>query len=305
MLDKFWESLGEDLAGEWLKHVFSPAFLFWVGGLGLYVLNHGWQSSWKWLSGLQTVEQVTLLIAALLVLVLSSLVMQRLRFSILKMIEGYWPWPFRWLADMVVNLKNRRFQQQELRWNELKNREDSLSRWEAHKLAELELSSHYFPALPKDTLPTNIGNILSAAETAPTHKYGLDAFVCWPRLWLLLPDPTRQDLSTARQGMMLLVEIWAWGLLFPIWVIWSKWALLIAFLWLWLSYTLMMQSAMAYADLLEAAFDLYRWALYKAAGWPMPKESGDAEINNGQHLTEFLWRGTTESPIQYQKQRGE
>ena len=32
MLDKFWESLGEDLAKRWVEHLFGPAGLFWLGG---------------------------------------------------------------------------------------------------------------------------------------------------------------------------------------------------------------------------------------------------------------------------------
>ena len=143
---------------------------------------------------------------------------------------------------------------------------------------------------------------LSAAETTPTHKYGLDAFVCWPRLWLLLPDHTREELSIARSTLMTLVEIWTWGLLFLIWSTWSQWAILIALLWLWLSYTLALRAAMTYADLLEAAFDLHRWALYQAAHWPLPESTGDDEIAVGQRLTEFFWRGMTASQVQYQNQ---
>jgi hypothetical protein len=299
MLDKFWGSLGEDLASEWLKHVFSPAFLFWAGGLGMYVVKHGWQTSWGWLSGLQLVEQVALLIIALVVLVLSSLVMRHLHFNILRLLEGYWPWPFRWLADSVATWKNRRFEKHERQWNELKNREDTLSRREARQLANLELRGHNFPSNPNDVMPTALGNILSAAETAPSHKYGLDAFVCWPRLWLLLPDNAREDMSTARQELITLVQVWAWGLLFIVWIVWSKWAIVIAALWLWLAYALTLRSAMGYADLLESTFDLYRLELYKATQWPPPETSGEAEIATGQRLTEFLWRGEAEPPVQY------
>lgn len=305
MLDKFWSNIGEELAGEWLKHVFSPAFLFWGGGLGMYVLHNGWQELWQWLSGLELVEQVALLVIALLVLILSSLLMQRLRFNILRLLEGYWPWLFRWLADKLADMQNWRFERWERNWNELKSREAALSRREALKLVELEMRTHYFPSAPKDLLPTALGNTLKAAETTPTHKYGLDAFVCWPRLWLLLPDNTRDDLSAARQVLNTLVELWAWGLLFLIWLIGSPWALLVSVLWLLIARLLLLQAAMAYADLFESAFDLHRWSLYKSVGWPLPETSGEAEIAAGQRLTEFLWRGTTELPVPYQIKKEE
>lgn len=295
MLDKFWESLGEDLAGEWLKRVFSPAFLFWAGGVGMYVLRHGWQGPWQWLSGLQIIEQTALLLLALLVLILSSLLMQYLRFAVLRWLEGYWPWPLGRLAGLVVRWQYWQFERRERRWNALKTREGSLSPAEARKLAELEQSTRYFPSAPKDMQPTALGNILRAAETMPTHKYGLDAVVCWPRLWLLLSDSAREDLAAARGRLMTCVELWTWGLLFLLWTIWSPWAILVAALWLWLSDVLLRQTAMAYADLLESVFDLYRWALYQAVHWPLPEGSGAAEIAAGQRLTEFLWRGVAET----------
>lgn len=301
MLDKFWESLGEDLAGKWLGYVFSPAFLFWAGGLSMYVLRDGWLPLWQWLSGLQIVEQTALLVIALLVLVGSALLMQRLRFSVLRLLEGYWPWPFKGLAPRLAARPNRRFEGAEQRWNALKTKEaqGALSPTEARALSELEARLHYFPTDPRDVQPTTLGNILRAAETLPTHKYGLDAFVCWPRLWLLLPESAREDLSAARQGLMTFVELWAWGLLFLVWAIFSPWALLVSVLWLGLASALNLQAAMAYADLFEAAFDLYRWELYRAAHWPLPQVSGDAERSAGQRLTEFLWRGTVEPPVKY------
>lgn len=299
MLDKFWESLGEDLAGEWLKHVFSPAFLFWAGGLGMYALQYSSLFLWKWYTGLQLFQQTSLLILTLLVLILSSLLMQRLRFNILRLLEGYWPWPFGGLANRLADLQNLFFDRREKRWNNLKSREKTLTFSETRKMAELDLNNHYYPTNPKNVQPTALGNILRFAETTSIDKYGLDAFICWPRLWLLLPDNAREDLSAARQGLMTFVELWAWGLLFLVWSRWSLWAIPIAAVWLWLAYAMILQAAMAYADLLEAAFDLYRWELYKAAHWPLPDVSGEAETASGQRLTEFLWRGEAGSAIQY------
>ena len=40
MLDKFWESIGSNLAERWLEYIFGPAFLFWAAGLGIYVWQH-------------------------------------------------------------------------------------------------------------------------------------------------------------------------------------------------------------------------------------------------------------------------
>jgi hypothetical protein len=294
MLDKFWESIGSNLAEKWLQHIFGPAFLFWAGGFGLYLLRNGWKDTWESLSNLDGTQQAMLLFAGLFVLILSSLAMQQLRFTILRGLEGYWPSPLDRFAHWVAHRKNQRMTEIEQQVNDLKNIEEQapLSAAEASRMAKLELRLHYTPADPIDTLPTALGNNLRSGETAPKHKYGLDSFACWPRLWLLLPEAARQDLSSARQSLMQFVELWAWGLLFLVWTIFSPWALLISPLWLLIAYLLALQAAMSYTDLIEAAFDLYRWELYKAAHWPLPEQSGEEEVRAGKALTEFLWRGT-------------
>jgi hypothetical protein len=79
------------------------------------------------------------------------------------------------------------------------------------------VASHY--------LPTRIGNILRAAETWPADKYGLDAVVVWPRLWLLLPDISRQELLAARAALDSAVAAVIWGLLFCVFTIWTPFAI--------------------------------------------------------------------------------
>ena len=297
MLDKFWESIGSDLAEKWLQHIFGPAFLFWAGGFGLYVIRRGWACTWKSLSNLDGTQQALLLFVGLLALVCSSLLMQQLRYAILRLLEGYWPWPLDGLARWLAHRRSQRMAKVDQQINDLKTREEKapLNAAEARRLAQLELRIHYAPSDPNDALPTALGNILCSGETAPRHKYGLDAFACWPRLWLLLPEAVRHDLSAARQALMQCVELWAWGLLFLLWAVFSPWALLVGLIWMGLAYALGLQAAMGYADLIESAFDLHRWELYQAARWALPERSGEEEERLGKALTEFLWRGTGES----------
>ena len=49
--------------------------------------------------------------------------------------------------------------------------------------------------------PTYLGNALRAGESAVYYKYGLDVVVCWPRLWLLLPSSTQEELNKSRQKL--------------------------------------------------------------------------------------------------------
>jgi hypothetical protein len=136
------------------------------------------------------------------------------------------------------------------------------------------------------------------AETQPRHKYGLDAIVCWPRLWLLLPDGIQEQLSQSRQTLNGSVELWAWGILFTLWSFKSWWALPIGLLSAWIAYQLALNSAMSYADLIEATFDTYRWELYHSLHLELPKNEAE-EPALGKMVNAYLWRGQTKEGLQF------
>jgi len=167
----------------------------------------------------------------------------------------------------------------------------TLSWREQRELARLETWRGHTPRDEQDLLPTRFGSILRAAETRPRQRYGLDAVLLWPRLWLLLPENVRQDLSVARERLDGLATAWGWGLLFLGWTFAWRWAWVIALLWMAVVYLLLLESAQAFADLLVSTFDTQRWQLYEALHRPLPSESGAAEIAAGQALTRYVQRG--------------
>ena len=301
MLDKFWESIGSDLADRWLEYIFGPSFLFWAGGLCLFVWRTGLQNVLTNLQTLTTVQQGIMIILALLVLVFSSILMQAIRFPILRLLEGYWPWPFNYIGLGIIALRKRCFKKKydELRQLKAGETQGELDARQRKKLIELDTWAHWHPAKADDLLPTYLGNILCSRERSPERKYGLDAVVCWPRLWPLLPENVRSDLDSARSSVDRLVEYWFWGVLFLLWAFLTAWAIAIGLLWMILTYSLSLQAAMAYGDLLESAFDLHRLSLYKALGWPLPKSTKEEKVL-GSQLTEFLWRGTLPKSLKLQ-----
>ena len=64
--------------------------------------------------------------------------------------------------------------------------------------ARLDQRIRRFPSNPSACMPTNIGNVMRAAQSRPYDKYGLDAATVWPRLLLLLPATTRQEFEGAQ-----------------------------------------------------------------------------------------------------------
>ena len=188
----------------------------------------------------------------------------------------------------------KRINRLRVQWNILKDKEEKngITLPERKRVSELDVQLHYFPADDQDALPTQFGNTIRAAETSSYHKYGLDAIVCWPRIWLLLPEQVQRELIDSRQKLEESIEFWVWGFLFLLWVFYSGWAAAISLVWMFIGYSFMNELACSFADLFESTFDLYRWELYKHLRWPLPGTSGETEIMLGKRITEFLWRGT-------------
>lgn len=153
---------------------------------------------------------------------------------------------------------------------------------------------HQLPEQEQDLLPTRLGNILRAAERRPYHRYGLDAIICWPRLWLLLPEAVKKDLQAAQTELNNAVRLIFWSLLFLVWSIWAWWAIPLALMAAAFAYGWALDAAAVYATLIEATFDLHRPLLYNALGWTLPPDPAE-ERRVGRQLTDYLWRGSVSS----------
>lgn len=152
-----------------------------------------------------------------------------------------------------------------------------------------------FPLDEADLLPTRVGNILRAAERRPYYRYGLDAIVCWPRLWLLLPEAVKQDLQAAQTELNNAVRLVFWSGLFCMWEIWAWWAIPIGVIAAWFAYGWAIEAASVYGALIEATFDLHRSLLYQALNWQRPDDP-EEERRVGNQLTDYLWRGAVSKP---------
>jgi hypothetical protein len=300
MLGKFWEGVGSKLADRWAA-ISVPALVFWLGGLLSWTLSHGgWShlaASTHWLTSLSAVGQLTVALTVLLAVAGSGLIVIWLTFPVLRILEGYWPRYCRMLRRLIIaRIISRRADADIKKWNTLSRVLDSPSNATAEERSDFTRADRRRrrrPALPADYMPTRTGNILRAAETWPTHKYGLDSVITWPRLWLLLPDSVRQELIAARARLDSAVASVIWGLLFCSFAAWTPLSLLaglgiaagaIAF---WVP-----SKAETFGDLVEACYDLYRASLYEQLRWPLPTSPGE-EVDSGKALTEYLWRGTS------------
>ncbi len=299
MPTKFLESLGGKLAERWLSTILTPAFVFWAGGLGAWIYRNGWLSLETRFTQQSQPAQIALLISALLGVLISAIVLQRCELSVLRFLEGYWPRWLRKLQQFCSQRQKKKKDKLDKKFQSLitlpEEKKRPLTPEEIGEYVRLDVQLHYFPI---HVMPTQLGNILRAAEERPQNQYGLDPFICWPRLWLLLPDNVKAELTEARITLNTGARIWLWSLLFILWTPLAWWAVLAGILSAYLAYRWMLNAATIYGDLLESAFDLYRIELYKSLRWPLPT-SPQEERQLGEQLTAYLWKRPGIPPLKF------
>ncbi len=299
MYSKFLEGMTGKVAEQWVTNLLTPAFVFWLGGIAACINYFGWNLLKDWVLQQSQPYQVGLLIVGLIVIVTSAAIVQRGDRAMLRFLEGYWP---RWMKNLLHEFFTKRHIEQwnknSQRWQELYKKirtdEDSLTSEELNEYAQLDWLILHSPSKNNQFMPTRLGNLLRASEYRSRERYGLDAVVCWPRLWLLLPDSTRKELQEARAALNTAVRICLWSLLFLVWTPLAWWAPLLALPAAWLSYRMALNTAAVYVDLLEATFDVHRQLLYQSLRVKLP-QNPIKESEDGKKLTQYIWRGSDSS----------
>ncbi|KOU20226.1 hypothetical protein [Streptomyces sp. WM6368] len=304
MLNDFWKGLGGKLSERWLAALFSPACLFWLAGAAAWLRGVGWPTvqrlGWagaaeQWtagLTGLPVLVQGAAVVGLLLLLTLSGLLLQFFSQPLVRGLEGYWvllPGPRRRLRERL----GRRADADIAALRPLAARPaDSL---DADALAErgrLARRVRSVPFDPRRRMPTRFGNVLRASEDRVRAHYGLDPVVCWPRLWLLLPDAARTEVLASRRSVHLTAHLWACAVLCCVWSVWTLWAVPLSLAVAATAYRgFLLSAARLHADVVESCFDLYRQQLYGSLRHPLP-ENPLAEYRAGRRLTTYLSAGS-------------
>lgn len=295
MLGGLWAGLGTGLADRLSARVVSLSFAFWAGGALAWLWSR--PDPGRELARLLDIEAawsaltLGLAIGGLLLLAATAALVGSLALPVVRWLEGYWPrWlePLRRLGAARFRHRQRRL---ESRWQKLAADLESASPRERREFLTLDHRLRRYAPDPDEIMPTRLGNVLKSAEGWPYRKYGLDAIKCWPRLWLVLPEPVRGELSEARSRLDAAAVLWSWSALFLVWSPLAWWAILVSVVGCLVAYRWLVAAAEVYGDLVESAYDLYRGPLYQALGLARPESPAD-EPAAGRALTAFLWRGS-------------
>jgi hypothetical protein len=296
VLASFWEAAGRRLADMWAV-VFIPALIFWLGGLAAYTYRRGGLHTLKdqtWLKGQTPVVQVVFILTAFLGIAVSGIVVERAAAPVLRLLEGYWPsWTLP-LRRRLTNFLVRRTEAEASAWQgayaRIGTSEATVN--ERAAFSRLERRRRGRPAKADEFLPTSIGNILRAAELRPKYKYGLDTVVVWPHLWLVVPESTRAELRRCRASLDTAVVTAIWGILFCAFApfTWLVIPIGLAVAIIAVSVVIPVR-ARVFGDMIEAAYDLHRVALYRHLRWPLPTNPRE-EHSAGAQLSTYLYRGS-------------
>lgn len=305
MFGNFWNTVTGKLTDRLADNA-APALVFWTGAILAWVFaRSGWTilSHWSaWaplreiasLTGQDTAAKVSVALGAVLIVTISAIVVERLTFPALRLLEGYWPTCMGWLIERRRRSAERSKAADHDAWQQLLRQTENagLPADQRLQLARLEHRRRHRPILDHELLPTRIGNILRASETRPYHRYGLRAVVIWPRLWMVVPELARQELANARRSLDAAVANVIWGFAFVAFTPLAWWAAPAGMLTaaIGIAWTVPGR-AEVFADLVEGAYDLYRSALYRQLRWPLPENPTD-EQRSGDELTQYLVRGS-------------
>lgn len=321
MWSGFVSGISGKLSENLLAALFAPAFIFWASGLALALTCHelpGWARtpvvdcgdwSWRrfgeWFGGLSDLSQIMLLVGLLILVTASGAVLQVFALQVLRWLEGYWP---SWLAparNWLVGRKVSQYRCDSKRWDQLAKKRLAGGIMNPEERYEFNVLDRKLTSIPSEyvdrgdqlvlvpsesrIMPTQLGNLFRAVEFRPQLKYGLDAIVCWPRLWLVLPEDTKKEITQARSSLDTTATAFCWSVLFIVWGIFTWLAVPIGIGAAILAYHAILVAAGTYGALVEAGYDVHRLELYKVLRWPLPNDHNPlSEVEAGKRLTQYL-----------------
>jgi hypothetical protein len=304
MLGQFWNGLGGKLAERCIALLLSPALFFWTAGVVAWhwqrtdpSLRHDGLAAVAGHLGdqvrtLPVVVQGLLVVVPLIAVTLSALAAQRLTAPVVRLLSGTWPRWLDWLHKPLLERHRERIEEDTERLRPLAGLPDSALDWRQRR-TYTDLNRRHLQTQQDGSRQsaTRLGNILSGFEDRPRTRYGLHTEICWPRLWLLLPDATKQEVADAQRRLGVAVQTWLWGVLFVLWTPWAWWALPLGAAVCSAAYLRALGAAVFYGQLFVACFDVHRELLYKALRWPLPVSPVD-EPGSGAALSHYLESGS-------------
>jgi len=136
-----------------------------------------------------------------------------------------------------------------------------------------------------------MGDRVHAVEQVALHRHGLDLAFGWPRLWLVLPDTVRAEITAAEAAFAAATMTGTWALPYLVLgVVW--WPAALAGIGIGVTGWLRARAAVGdLAALSEAAIDLHGRGLAIALGGGEQDATGPLTTTEGEAITRIVRKG--------------
>jgi hypothetical protein len=292
----FFQELAKTLAERWLSLLVLPG-VFFLGAVWL-AATLGHADAWDVALLARRTDEAAAAVTAqpggaqalLAVAVLAGatgvgFAVQALAGATRRVWLGQWPWPFRWLAAVRTARRGKRWQ----RLVDARRELEKAGKQDPRIDALADRANRLAMAPPGR--PTWMGDRIHAAEAVAHNRYGLDLTFGWARLWLILPDAERAELTTAHSAFAAAVATGTWGLPYLVLTAWWWPALMVAAA---IGVTGWARGRSAVADLAtltEAVVDLHGRALAVAVGAVEPGGTGPLTVTEGERVSAIMRKG--------------
>ena len=312
MLGSFLDKLGGFFDRRFLLAYVIPSLILLLVIIGILQTLFGPQETLNWWTHLDGQEKILLVVSVLLVVSLIASTFEMITAPIVRLYEGYWKEGKLKRLAIAASQKKKNQQARVVRRKELNMEYESLiaekktSDDEQRKASidkrireidrqkRLEEKSakdacyYTYPLADNLLKPTQLGNILAAAEEYSYQVYRLDAVIWWPRLSALLPEAFRTQVDVALTPMLAVLNlsmIFSFSALIEggLLLFQHKWLLsvlifLIGLVLAWLCYLSSINQAAVYGRFVRVAFDLYRHEILKQMHIPVPDNPVEERI---------------------------
>lgn len=302
-MGNFFGELAKKLAERWVGLLALPGLLFvacvwvclelgWTHALDLRLLASKAATLGTSLSRASGPAQILAVVGLLLAAAGVGLIVQALTGPLRAWWLGLWPIGLRWAARWRTSARTRRWSRLVERRQELQHRY-SLSDRTPEQQHDIDILAHRINrlSLAKPARPTWMGDRVAAVEQISVDRCGLDLRFGWPRLWLVLPEHVRAELTTANGQFAATIVTGAWSL--PYFVLGTRWwpALLIALVTGLSAWTRARTAISELTDLSESAIDLHGRALAIALGTAPADSVGPVTPTEGEQITRQVRKG--------------
>jgi len=291
----FLTELGKRLAERWVAVLVIPGALFVSVAVAAVILRHRrWADTsllWQELTEFTATGQdgagltrgVVVLLAVLIASAGAGLVAQVLRRPVEHALTGRWPFFLRLLAAVLTTRRKNKWTRRDGDYQQAQDKDQQES------LGELRTRRNNI-ALTPPRFPTWLGDRLHAPASRVSNEYGLELGSSWPRLWLLLPDSTRQPLIEARERLDNATALGGWASLYlALGAVWWPSAVLGVCLG-FIAWRRARATGDVYADLVEATYDVHLAELVNRFGHA--EGLRPISLQRGRELTERFRKGT-------------